>query len=109
MDIENDAYRYAIKNAFLHNGKAELKAVMGKIKALDDKIDLKKIIPKLQEIVNEVNGMSFKQIEEEYRKEEAKQKDKAEEKEAKAQEETEETIVEGEDEDYRVKQLRRIP
>jgi len=42
-------------------------------------------------------------------REEAEKKDTAQEKEVEAQEETEETIVEGEDEDYRVKQLRRIP
>lgn len=68
MDIEEDTYRYAIKNAYLHKGNADLNAVVGKIFALHKDADLKKVMPKLQEIVNKVNSMDFDKIEKEYNK-----------------------------------------
>ena len=71
MGVENDAYRYAVKNAFLHDGKADLKAVIGKIKALHSDADLGEIMPMLQETLKKVNAMGFARIEEEYRKFEA--------------------------------------
>ncbi len=63
--IKKDAYRYAIKNAYLHDGKANLGAVIGKIIALH-KIDAKKIVPLVKEEIEKVNAMSFKEIEKEY-------------------------------------------
>jgi len=68
VDTEKDAYRYAIKNAFLHEGKADIGAVVGKIKALDKDADLKTAMPKIVEAVRKVNSMSFPEIEKEYRK-----------------------------------------
>lgn len=70
--MDKDAvYRYAIKNAFLHEGKANVNAVVGKIIALSDpssKPDLRKLMPAIQEIVKQVNGMDFSEIEKEYKK-----------------------------------------
>lgn len=66
MDLEKDAFRYAIKNAFLHNGKADAGAVIGKLKALDKNIDLKTAVPKIIEQVKKVNSMEFGEIEKEY-------------------------------------------
>lgn len=67
MDLERDAYRYAIKNAFLHEGKADVGAVVGKIKALHKEVDLKKAMPRIMEEVKKVNSMAFEEIEKEYR------------------------------------------
>ncbi len=63
-------YKYAIKNAFLHNGKADVGAVVGKVIALqkEAEVDLKKVVPKIQKIVQEINAMEFAEIEAEYKK-----------------------------------------
>jgi len=66
LNLKQDSYRYAIKNAFLHSGKADLSAVIGKIKALDKNIDLKKAMPELAEQVRKVNKMDFEEIQLEY-------------------------------------------
>lgn len=66
--IYGDAYRYAVKNAFFHNGKAELKAVVGKVLALHKDADAKKVMPLLQEVVEKVNSLSEKALREEYTK-----------------------------------------
>lgn len=68
MDAEKDAYRYAIKNAYLHEGKADLSAVIGKIKALDKNADLKKLMPIISGEIRKVNSMSFSEIEKEYKR-----------------------------------------
>ncbi|MBI4044707.1 MAG: glutamate--tRNA ligase [Candidatus Diapherotrites archaeon] len=68
MDAETDSYRYAIKNAYLHEGKADMSAVVGKIKALDKNADLKKLMPVISEAVKKVNAMGFAEIENEYRR-----------------------------------------
>lgn len=68
MDIKQDAFRFAIKNAFEHNGNASTQAVVGKIMALHKEIDLKKAMPQIIEAVNSVNSMDFSEIEKEFRK-----------------------------------------
>ncbi|MBI2530286.1 MAG: glutamate--tRNA ligase [Candidatus Diapherotrites archaeon] len=69
-DLEGLIYKYAIKNAFLHSGKADVGAVVGKVIALqkEAEVDLKKIVPKIQGIVKGINSMPFAEIEEEYKK-----------------------------------------
>lgn len=70
MDIKKIAYKYAIKNAFLHKGKADVGAVIGKVIALKKEetgFDLKKAMPVIQEAVKEVNAMGFSEIEKEFR------------------------------------------
>ena len=66
MDLEKDAYRYAIKNAYLHEGKADLGALIGKMKALDKDLDLKKAMPILQQTIKKVNSMGIAEIGKEY-------------------------------------------
>ncbi|MDO8647414.1 MAG: glutamate--tRNA ligase [Candidatus Diapherotrites archaeon] len=68
MGFEDVAYRYAIKNAFLHAGKADLAAVVGKVIALKKDLDFVSAMPRIKEIVAQVNAMSFEQIKEEYEK-----------------------------------------
>ncbi|MBN1941289.1 MAG: glutamate--tRNA ligase [Candidatus Diapherotrites archaeon] len=68
MPLKIDAYRYAIKNAFAHSGKAEIGAVVGKIMALHKDTDLKKAMPDIIEAVKKVNLMSMEEIEKEFRK-----------------------------------------
>jgi len=71
--IEKHAYKYAIKNAFLHNGKASLQAVIGKIKALHPEIDVKEAVDAAKEAVRKVNSMGFEAIRGEYEKIEDKE------------------------------------
>jgi glutamyl-tRNA synthetase len=66
MGIKEDAYRYAIKNAALHNGKADIGAVVGKIKALDPTADVKAAMPTVIEAVKKVNSMKLPDIEKEF-------------------------------------------
>lgn len=68
MGFEDVAYRYAIKNAFLHDGKADLAAVVGKVIALKKDLDFVSAMPRIKEIVAQVNAMSLDQIREEYEK-----------------------------------------
>jgi len=55
MEIEKTAYRYAIKNAFLHGGKADIAAVIGKVVALHKDVELRKALPSIQAMVKKVN------------------------------------------------------
>ncbi|OYT29435.1 MAG: glutamate--tRNA ligase, partial [Thermofilum sp. ex4484_79] len=50
--IRELAYKYALLNAFLHNGKAVAKAVLGKIIAEDP--ELKRRIPEVIQVIEEV-------------------------------------------------------
>ncbi|MFH1240546.1 MAG: glutamate--tRNA ligase [Candidatus Diapherotrites archaeon] len=65
-EIKTDAYRYAVKNAFLHKGKADKKAVLGKVKALHKDIDMVKIMPIIEKVVAQINAQSFDEIEAKY-------------------------------------------
>ncbi|MCR4335022.1 MAG: glutamate--tRNA ligase [archaeon] len=64
MSIKEDAYRYAIKNAFEHAGKSEIGPLIGKLKALHADTPVPELMPIAIEIVKQVNGMSSKEIEE---------------------------------------------
>lgn len=66
--LKQDAHRYAIKNAFEHNGKADLGAIIGKLKALHKELDIKKIAPIAAETIKKINAMPFAEIEKEFRK-----------------------------------------
>ncbi len=68
LQIEADSYRYAVKNAFLHNGKADVGAVVGKIIALHKNTDIKKAMPLIQNAVKKVNCLNFEDIEIEFKK-----------------------------------------
>jgi len=66
MTIEEDAYKYAIKNAALHSGKAEIGAIVGKIKALHQQLDVKKAMQIAAEAVRKVNALSPEEISAEF-------------------------------------------
>ena len=66
--IEEDSYRYALKNAVEHEGKADLKAVIGKIMALHSGIDLKKEVKKISAQVEKVNKMNAEEQKKEFKK-----------------------------------------
>ncbi len=68
MTIEEDAYRYAVKNASLHNGKASSGAIMGKIKALYPKLDIKKTMEIALEAVKKANGLEPVELKKEFEK-----------------------------------------
>ena len=57
MDIEKIARKYALLNAARYGGKANLKAVIGKVMA-EVKREAKEIIPIVKEIVEEINSLS---------------------------------------------------
>ncbi len=67
-ELKEQAYKYAIRNAFAHKGKADLGAVIGKIKALFPDVDLKTEMNLLQQIVKDVNSKNFEEIEKEFKK-----------------------------------------
>ncbi len=67
MDIKKDAYRYAIKNAFEHAGKAELGALIGKLKALHKDMPVKEMMPAALETIKKINSMAFSEIENEFK------------------------------------------
>ncbi|MEM5811643.1 MAG: glutamate--tRNA ligase [Candidatus Aenigmatarchaeota archaeon] len=70
MSLEEIARKNAILNAYLHNGKADLSAVISKVvsEMPEIKQKIKEIIPKIKEIVEEVNKLSFNEIEKEAKK-----------------------------------------
>ncbi|MFH0970382.1 MAG: glutamate--tRNA ligase [Candidatus Diapherotrites archaeon] len=71
MTMEHDAYRYAIRNAYDHHGKADIAAVIGKIKALYPDENVKEMVPIAKKTVEKVNRMGLTEIREEYQKFEA--------------------------------------
>lgn len=68
QSIEKAAYKYAIKNAFLHDGRASDVAVVGKLKALFPDSDIKELTEVAKEVVSKVNGLTLDEIKQEYQK-----------------------------------------
>ncbi len=62
MSLAHDAYRYAIRNAFSHHGKADMAAVIGKLKALYPKTNVKELVPVAKEAVGKVNALGMDEI-----------------------------------------------
>ncbi|PJA18997.1 MAG: glutamate--tRNA ligase, partial [Candidatus Diapherotrites archaeon CG_4_10_14_0_2_um_filter_31_5] len=60
--------KYAVKNAIEHQGKAELKAVISKLMAIDKNLakNLSVEIKEITEIVEKVNSMDKKELEEKF-------------------------------------------
>ncbi len=67
MDSKQTAYRYAIKNAFEHGGKADMGAVIGKLKALHKDLNVKELVPIASDAVKKVNSMNSEKIESEFK------------------------------------------
>jgi len=67
-EITKTAHKYAVKNAFEHDGEAQIGAVVGKVKALFPKADLKKVMPMISKAVAEVNKMKKDALALEYKK-----------------------------------------
>lgn len=64
--IKEVAFKYAVKNAFEHNGSAQMGAVIGKVKALFSEIEIKEISEIVKSIVQEVNSLNKERLEEHY-------------------------------------------
>ncbi|MFA5126172.1 MAG: glutamate--tRNA ligase family protein [archaeon] len=69
--IKQTAYKYAVKNAYEHEGKAQIGAVVGKVKALFPQTDLKEAMSQISKQVMEVNKMKKEDLEKEYKEFEA--------------------------------------
>lgn len=67
MDIEEIARKHALLNAVRYNGRANLKAVIGKVMA-EVKKEAKEVIPIVKKIVEEVNSLSLEEQEREIEK-----------------------------------------
>ncbi len=67
MSVEDDAFRYAIKNAFEHSGKANQGAVLGKLKAIYKEAEVKELALKAKQACEKVNSMNEKEIEKQFR------------------------------------------
>lgn len=65
-EVKQVAYKYAVKNAFEHDGKAQMGAVVGKVKALFPEIDLKTVMPLITESVNNANKMHKDMLKKDY-------------------------------------------
>jgi len=65
VDVRELALKHALKNAYTHGGKAQLKAVITAIIAEEPEIrkKVKEIIPIVKEVVEEVNKMSLEEQE----------------------------------------------
>jgi len=64
--MEKAAYKYAIKNAVQHDGKANVQAVVGKLKALFPDADIKQAIKVAQHATEKVNSMKLDEIQQEF-------------------------------------------
>ena len=62
-DLRNIILKYALQNAILHNGKANYKAVMGKIMAENPSLRprAKELIGEVKKIVEEINSLSLEE------------------------------------------------
>jgi len=67
MSIEEDAFRYAIKNAHEHGGKADLGPLIGKLKALHEDTPVPELMPAAIEVIKKVNSMTKDEIDAEFR------------------------------------------
>ena len=60
-ELENMIRKFALHNALLHHGKADVKAVLGKL--LADRQDLrsqaKQLVDKINPIVTEINSLPY--------------------------------------------------
>lgn len=65
-EIKEVAFKYAIKNAFEHEGQAQMGAVIGKVKALFPQNEIKEISLIAQSIVEEVNTLDKQRLKEHY-------------------------------------------
>ncbi|MFH0954959.1 MAG: glutamate--tRNA ligase [Candidatus Micrarchaeota archaeon] len=65
-EIEAMAFKYAVKNAALHDGKADMGAVVGKLKALFPDLDIKELAGFAQNAVKKTNALSLDQIKSEF-------------------------------------------
>ncbi|UXD21129.1 glutamyl-tRNA synthetase [Ignicoccus pacificus DSM 13166] len=65
MDVREIALKHALKNAYTHGGKAQLKAVITAILAENPDLrkNVKSIIPMVKEVIEEVNKMSLEEQE----------------------------------------------
>ena len=64
--MQQEIRKQVIKNAYLHDGKADASSVVGKLISINPEIrkDMKNVMKSIQEYVNEVNSMTHDQIEE---------------------------------------------
>jgi len=68
MGIEEQAFKYAVKNAFLHNGKADAGAIVGKLKALNKDSEIKDLFKAARSASEEVSALSEQELEDHYNK-----------------------------------------
>lgn len=66
--IETDAYRYAVKNAFEHDGKANAGAVIGKLKALHADKEIRELAQKANAQIQRVHALPAEQLKAEFEK-----------------------------------------
>src|SRR3989338_10162526 len=61
MELKNTILKYALQNAIKYDGKADAKAVIGKVLGKNPKLrkEAKKIINEINKIIQEVNRISL--------------------------------------------------
>ncbi|MFA5764396.1 MAG: glutamate--tRNA ligase family protein [archaeon] len=65
-EIKKTAFRYAIKNAFEHDGVAQVGSVVGKVKALFPDVILGSAMPIINDAVKEANSLGKEKLKETY-------------------------------------------
>jgi glutamyl-tRNA synthetase len=65
-DIEKTALKYSVKNAYEHDGEAQVGAVVGKVKALFPDIIIGQVMPTIKKVVDEVNSFNKEELKERY-------------------------------------------
>lgn len=64
--FEQTAFKYAVKNAALHGGKAEVGAIVGKLKALFPDASMPELVQAAKESVQKTNALSADEIQKQF-------------------------------------------
>ena len=66
-DVKALVLKYSVKNAYEHDGTANVGAVVGKAKALFPDSEIKDLMPIIKKVVNEVNVMPSEELEKKFK------------------------------------------
>jgi glutamyl-tRNA synthetase len=64
--VQRLAFKYAVKNAATHGGKAEMGAIVGKLKALFPKEEIRELVPFAKEAVQKTNALLPTEIQQQF-------------------------------------------
>ncbi len=65
-EAQRQAFKYAVKNAATHGGKAEMGAIIGKLKALFPTEEIRELVPFAKEAVAKTNKLSAAEVQKQF-------------------------------------------